>query len=143
MTFVRVKGFKIFTDRHGKARCYHRHSGVPVDLQKAPLGSAEFFNECARIVATQSEKKAKPGTLGKLIKEYRASASFTDLKPRTQSDYQTCLDYLKDIEDTPLTRFDSPLIVRIRDKAAAKLGRRRGNYVKAVLSIVFSWGENR
>lgn len=28
MTRVRVKGFKMFTDRHGKQRCYHRHTGV-------------------------------------------------------------------------------------------------------------------
>jgi hypothetical protein len=32
---------------------------------------------------------------------------------------------------------------RIRDKAAASKGRRFGNYVKAVLSILFSWGRER
>lgn len=36
------------------------------------------------------------------------------------------------------------MIVRIRDKAGSnKHGRRFGNYVKAVLSIVFSWGLER
>jgi integrase len=40
-------------------------------------------------------------------------------------------------------RFDRALIVRIRDKAAAKHGRRFANYVKAVLSIVFTWGVER
>lgn len=47
--FVYVKGFKIFDDRHGKPRCYHRMSGTPVDLKKYPLGSVEFYDECHRI----------------------------------------------------------------------------------------------
>jgi hypothetical protein len=49
MTAIRVKGFQIFTDRHGKMRCYHRASRTAVDLAKSPIGSAEFFAECARI----------------------------------------------------------------------------------------------
>jgi hypothetical protein len=51
MTVIRVAGFKIFHDRHGHLRCYHRKTGVPVDLKKAPLGSAEFFAACAKIAA--------------------------------------------------------------------------------------------
>jgi integrase len=35
------------------------------------------------------------------------------------------------------------LVVRIRDKATARHGRRFGNYVKALLSIVFAWGAER
>ena len=27
MTVIRVKGFKIFDDRHGHKRCYHRKTG--------------------------------------------------------------------------------------------------------------------
>ena len=78
-----------------------------------------------------------------LVTEYRASQSFLDLAIRTRADYQRCLDYLKPIADTPLVRFDRGLVVRIRDKAAIKHGRRFGNYVKAVLSILFSWGAER
>lgn len=144
MTRVRVKGFKIFEDRHGKARCYHRASGAVIDLAKAPLGSAEFFAECSRI--SELNKKAgppKPGTLGLLVAEYRAGAAFQDLAPRTRADYPRCLDYLQPIGDTPLVRFDRPLVVRIRDKAAARHGRRFGNYIKAVLSLVFTWGIER
>jgi hypothetical protein len=47
------------------------------------------------------------------------------------------------IADTPLVRFDAPLIVGIRDKAASKHGRRFGNYVKQVLPLVFSSGVER
>lgn len=144
MTRVSIKGFQIFRDRHGKMRCYHRATGTPVDLMQAPLGSAEFFAECARI--SELVKKSgppKPGTLGLLVEEYRTSSEFQDLAPRTQRDYQRCLNYLKPISGAALLSFDRPLIVRVRDKAGAKHGRRFGNYVKAVLSIVFSWGLER
>lgn len=51
MTTVRIKGFKIFKDRHGRIRCYHRETGQKIDLVKAPLGSAAFFTECEKITA--------------------------------------------------------------------------------------------
>src|SRR5262249_50206703 len=66
-----------------------------------------------------------------------------DSAPRTRSDYQRCLDYLAPIADTASVKFDRGLVVRIRDKANAQHGRRFGNYVKAVLSIVFAWGVER
>lgn len=143
MTVVRVKGFQIFTDRHGKPRCYHRKTREPVDLEKAPLGSAEFFAECTRIAALTVVVAPKPGTLGKLIEAYRAHAAFRDLAPQTQTDYQKIFDYLRPIADTALARFNRPLVVRIRDKAAETKGRRFANYVKAVLSILFGWGSER
>jgi hypothetical protein len=144
MTIVRVKGFQIFTDRHGRLRCYHRKTRTPIDLDKAPIGSAEFLAECARIAALAEAKvaKEKPGTLGLLICDYRKSPVFQDLAPKTQRDYQAIFDYLGPIADTLLVRFDRPLVVRIRDKAASK-GRRFGNYVKAVLSLLFAWGRER
>jgi integrase len=144
MTQIRVKGFQIFVDRHGKMRCYHRSTRTRVNLDEAPLGSAEFFAECARITELiKVSGPPKPGTLGLLITEYRANAEFLDREPRTRADYQRCLDYLKPISDVPLTHFDRALVVRIRDKAATAHGRRFGNYVKAVLSILFAWGAER
>lgn len=144
MTYVRVKGFKIFKDRHGKPRCYHRASGTAVDLEKHPIGSAGFFAECTRITALADKgDDAKPGTLGLLINRYKAHPAFTDLARRTQADYQRCFDYLKPIADTPLARFTPPLVVKIRDKAAEKMGRKWGNYTKTVLSVVFGWGVER
>ncbi|MGC2409767.1 MAG: hypothetical protein WA441_07205 [Methyloceanibacter sp.] len=144
MTRIRVRGFKLFADRHGKMRCYHRKSGTAVDVEKAPLGSAEFFAECARIAElTKMAGPPKPGTLGLLIAEYRSGPSFQDLALRTRSDYQRCFDYVRPIADTALVRFDRALVVRIRDKAVMKHGRRFANYVKAVLSILFAWGAER
>ncbi|GJE58386.1 tyrosine-type recombinase/integrase [Methylobacterium trifolii] len=143
MTIVRVKGFQIFIDRHGRQRCYHRKSRQAIDLGKAPIGSAEFFAECARIAALSEAAAPKPGTLGKLIELYRGHAVFLDLAAQTRADYQKIFDYLKPIADTPLATFNRPLVVRIRDRAAEKKGRRFGNYVKAVLSIIFGWGSER
>jgi integrase len=143
MTVIRVKGFKIFADRHGKMRCYHRCTKTPVDLSKAPLGSAAFFAECARI--TEISKVTAPaiaGTLAFLFYQFKAHPAFTDLALHTRRDYQRVFNYLKPIADTPLSRFDPPLVVGIRDKAAER-GRRFGNYVKAVLSLSFSWGVER
>jgi len=48
MTVLRIKGFQIFADRHGKMRCYHRKTKMPIDLTKAPLGLPEFFLRNAR-----------------------------------------------------------------------------------------------
>ena len=134
MSRVRVKGFQIFVDRHGKPRCYHRKTRTAIDLQSAPLGSVEFFAECTRIAELTRVTRPQPGTLGRLIADYRAHPAFTDLAPRTRVDYQQVFDYLKPIADTPLVRFDQPLVVRIRDKAAASKGRKFANDVKARLS---------
>jgi len=109
MTRVHVKGFKIFKDRHGiNWRCYHRATGIKIDLKAAPLGSAEFFAECARISALTTVTTPKPGTLGLLINAYRGHPAFLDLAPRTRSDYQAVFDYLKPIADTPLIPPESP-----------------------------------
>ena len=144
MTYVKVKGFKIFSDRHGKLRCYHRKSGTPIDLSKGALGTAEFFAEC-ELIRTTSEKDqvTKPGTLGLLIEKYRGHPAFTDLAVRTKADYQRVFNYLLPIADTQLQRFTSPLVVKLRDKASVKHGRRFANYVRTVLSLLFSWGRER
>lgn len=142
--YIRVKGFQIFKDRYGKARCYHWATRTPIDLEKFPIGSAEFLAECQRITALATKADVtKPGTLGLLIDKYRSHNAFQDLAPRTKSDYQKVFDYLQTIKDTPLSRFTPPLVVRIRDKAAEAKGRRFGTYVKTVLSLLFAWGVER
>ena len=144
---VHMKGFQVFKDRHGKVRCYHRATRERIDLEKAPLGSLAFMAECARIAALhQPVAKAKPGTLGQLIDLYRGSGdkgAWGKLAPRTRKDYQRYFDYLKPIADTQLSRFNAPFIVKIRDKALAKMGWRGAEYVRQVLSTIFGWGAER
>lgn len=104
MTIISVKGFKIFRDRHGHWRCYHRKTGVPIDLKKTPIGSAEFIAECAKIAALQkAPEKEKPGTLGSLIAAYRASMAFRDLSAKTKRHYQAHFEYLRPEANRPWT----------------------------------------
>ncbi|UWR88062.1 tyrosine-type recombinase/integrase [Phaeobacter inhibens] len=142
MRQVRVKGFKIFSDRHGKMRCYHRKTGHKIDLQKAPLGSAEFFAECETIRAITEAQKAKApkaGTLGELIKSYIDTEHFQNLAAATRRDYRRCADFLEPIKDTPVHVIDTPLVSGIHDKAAEKIGWRRANMVRTLLSEVFRY----
>ncbi|WP_024898073.1 tyrosine-type recombinase/integrase [Brucella rhizosphaerae] len=146
MAIVRVKGFQIWQDRKPpfKWRCRHRKTGTMIDTVQFPIGSLTFLAECGRIQRLMEDgEKAKPGTLGMLITRYRAAVAFQDLALRTKSDYQRIFDYLRPIADTPLDRFTPPLVVKIRDKAAEKHGRRFGNYVKSVMSLTFAWGLER
>lgn len=142
MSRIRVKGFKIFKDRHGKMRCYHRTTGHKIDLALAPLGSAEFFAECAKIVAAAEANKSlapKPGTLGGLVQCYFATEHFANLAPATRRDYAKCADFLHAIRDTPVSAITTPLIAGIHDKAAQKLGWRRANMVRTFLGQVFKF----
>ena len=142
MTRVRVKGFKVFSDRHGRKRCYHRATGIKVDLEKAPFGSAQFFVARDKITAAanaQRTRTSKAGTLGALVTHYFKTDHFANLATATKRDYRVCADYLTKIADTPIHLLTPPLISRIHDKAAAKLGWRRGNYVLTFLRQVFKY----
>jgi hypothetical protein len=86
MTRVRVKGFKIFADRHGRMRCYHRATGTAIDLEKAPIGSAEFFAACARVSAlVVMAAPAKPGTLHLLIAAETMRSAIANHRSNTSS----------------------------------------------------------
>ena len=87
--------------------------------------------------------KRNPACLGTWIRDYKTSSAWKDLAPRTQADYHRVFEWLRPIAGTSLKRFSRPLVVKVRDKAADAEGRRFGNYVKAVLSIIFSWGKER
>ncbi|HIE24681.1 MAG TPA: hypothetical protein EYP74_01645 [Anaerolineales bacterium] len=142
MTLVRVKGFKIFNDRHGKPRCYHRKTGHKVDLKKFPIGSAGFFSECSKIAAlaeANATKTPKLGTLGGLIKTYFETEHFQNLGNLAKKDYRKCADFLASISDTPVHAIDTPLIAGIHNKAAKKIGWRRANMVRTFLGQVFKF----
>ena len=113
MTIVRVKGFQIFKDRHGRPRCYHRKTRTPIDLNLCPLGSEAFFAECQRIADQMKTVAPKPGTFGLLVEAYRGSPAFSDLAPRTKANYLAVLDYLDPLELCPIM-WQRPRRLRIR-----------------------------
>lgn len=140
MTTVRIKGFKIFKDRHGRMRCYHRETGHKIDLVKAPLGSAAFFTECEQTTAISEANKAKApkvGTLGGLIQSYYETEHFKNLAPATRRDYRQCADFLEPIRNMPIHTITTPLVASIHDKAALRIGWRRANMLRTFLSEVF------
>ncbi len=142
MKYIRVKGFKIFEDRHGKQRCYHRRTGKKVDLEKSPIGSAEFFAECAKISAAENAREQelpKPGTLGKLISVYFAEDHFLERSKATKREYRMCADVLRPIHDTPVTAIDTPLLAAIHDKLAKKYSWDKANRVRNFLIQVFKF----
>jgi len=140
MTHIRVKGFKIFADRHGKKRCYHRKTGGAINLEKNPIGSAGFIAECARITEIEKARKSltpKKGTLAGLLQSYFQTEHFDNLAEATKRDYRKCADFLYPISDVPISTIATPFIAGIHDKAAEKIGWRRANMVRTLLSEVF------
>lgn len=70
MTCIRVKGFQIFRDRHGRMRFYDCATLLAVGLRKAPLGPAEFPTEYGRIAAlaeAQAPPQPKEGPLEGIV----------------------------------------------------------------------------
>ena len=139
---VRVHGLKTyFEPKTGKVYSYHRKTGTRIH---AAPGSPEFFAEIAVAEARIAPKTdPKPGTLGMIIKEYRASHNFLTLKPRTQRDYMKVLDYLKSMDGVAIASLGSAQIVKIRDRTYELKNRSFANYVLAVLSILFSFALER
>jgi integrase len=139
MTVVRLKGIKRY--RHpvsGIDYYYHRKSGIRL---LATPGSGEFLAEYARAEASLKPAPApRKGTLGQLMKAYRASHYFASLKPRTRADYDKVINYLADMDGLPLVDIDGPFVVRMRDKIYSKRKRRFANYCLAVLSIMLEYG---
>ncbi|ASP85488.1 site-specific recombinase [Sinorhizobium meliloti] len=138
----KYKGWQIFRDKKPPFgwRAYHRKSREKIDCAKFEPYTLAFDLEVHRINELHQVKEAKPGTLGMLIKRYRASPKFQKRAARTQSDYQKVFDWLKPIEDTPLERFSRSFVAKVRDRAELQRGFRFANYVRSVLSIIFNWG---
>src|SRR5690606_25960168 len=117
---------------------YHRRSGTRI---LAPFGTPEFFAEVAAAEkSVAGTPTARPGTLGALIKAYRASHYFAQLKPRTRHDYDKVLNYLGEMDGLPLRTIDSPFVVKLRDRVYGARKRRFANYCLAVLSVVMEYG---
>ncbi|MFK0331100.1 tyrosine-type recombinase/integrase [Rhizobium sp. NPDC090275] len=135
-------GWKIHRDKKPpfRWRAYHRKTGAKIDCSKFEVYSLAFDMEVHRINQLHHEHEAKPGSLGMLIKRYRASPRFQKRADRTRADYQRVFNWLQPIEDTELQRFTRGFIAKLRDKAEEQHGFRFANYVRSVLSLLFSWG---
>lgn len=122
---------------------YHRKTKTKIGY---PPFSPAFAQEVERLDALVAEKGPRgarlslESTLGWLIGQYRASPEFTGLGARTRKDYDDIFHWLRPLNEEPLSRFDGPEIIAIRNKAYAKKKRTFANYTVRVLSLLFNWG---
>ncbi len=139
-TTVPVKGLNKYRDRHGKLRVYHRATGKPIH---AAFGTPEFFAELAALDRAHKRKEAAPGTIGAVIAAYRETPHFEDLAQATKAGYLRYMNLLKPIDDMALTELDPPFLAEMRDRIANKRGRRTANYVLAMVSVLFTFANER
>jgi integrase len=137
MTVVRVKGIKRYCVK-GRWFAYHRKTGIRI---KAEFGTGEFFAELAALERKLKTAEALPGTLGLLFSAYRASPMYTDLAPTTRHGYGRMMNLLQPINDMPLVELTPQFVAGLRDRIAAKHGRRQANYVMAVISVACEFGK--
>ena len=138
---VPVAGIKRYRSA-GKTYCYHRATGTRIE---EPFGSPEFFARVAALddKAKAAEARERAGSLGHVMRLYKASPAFTQLAPRTRSDYAGVMDYLSAIEHHPVVDMTQGVCATIRDKAFAHRGRRFANYVLSLLSILLGFAGER
>jgi integrase len=95
MTVIRIPYVKAYIDRHGNVRRYFRKRGCkPAPLPGVP-GSAAFMEAYQAALGEPAPKASArhgDGTVSALIHDYLKSASFSNLKPRSQRGYRTVLD---------------------------------------------------
>lgn len=137
MTIMRVKGLKRYQSK-GRWYAYHRASGRRL---KSEFGTAAFVAELTALEKAIVARQAVPGTVGHLLAIYKRSPHFADLAAATQHGYQRMMDLLKPIDAMPIAELTPPFIAGLRDRIAAKHGRRQANYVLAVISVACENGK--
>jgi integrase len=137
MTVLRIKGLKRYRAK-GRWYAYHRKTGIRL---KAEFGTGEFIAELAAIERKLKNIEALPGSLGLLFSSYRSSPAYTDLAPASRQGYSRMINLLKPLDAMPLVELSSQFIAGLRDRVAAKHGRRQANYVMAVISVAFEHGK--
>ncbi len=78
-----------------------------------------------------------------LIADHKASPKFLDRALQTHADYQNLRLSTTHRRHSPDALQHRPLVVKTMEMPGQSKGRRFGNYVKAVLSIIFNWGAQR
>lgn len=139
MAKINVPGVKVYWS-NGRRYAYHRATGKRV---RAPYGTAAFLEEVERLNAGEARPEPKAGTLGALISIYRGSPEFTELAPRTKTDYQRVLNYLSPVAGDLLTDITPAYVIEARDAAFIAHKRRFANYVVALLSVLLKFAGAR
>jgi integrase len=140
---VKVKGVKRYFDRRdGRWYCYHRTTGTRIFEE---FGTAEFFVRLAELEreaeAAKSKVKSVVSLLDLIDSFKEKSERYQDFAPRTKSDYEKVLKYLKPLWNQKLSYFTRESIVKLRRERWKKdRGRRFVNYIRTVLKVIFDYG---
>jgi len=136
--------------KHAKGRAYHcfrtQRDGVTIEtrLRGAP-GSAEYITHYAELRAGLEAKPVQrpaEGTVAAMISDYLLAPEYTDRAPKTQADYARALDWLRPLGQFPARSILRSDIVKIRNKVAARSGKRAADLFVAVVSRCFGVGRD-
>jgi integrase len=134
-------GVNLKKDRHGGiAYAYHRKTKTRL---RSPVGTPEFDAELTKLNGL-IEQRNDPlyGSLAGLFDDYRESADFKNLSPRTKGDYEKIFRYLRPgAEKKLLLSFRARDALTIRDATAAKHKQHFANYCMSVLRSVLNWAK--
>jgi len=135
---VRLSGVKRVKAK-GRIYYYHRKTNtrLPDDAR-----SSEFIIKLRALDAKYGEVTS-PGTLGGLIKRYKAGPEWENLAPNTHVIYNKALDYLKPLDGMPLVQINSEFVYALRDKTVRTHKRSFTNKVLQVLQLMWNWGKRR
>lgn len=109
------------------------------------LGSPEFI--ASYHAALEARRRAPKETLQSVIDAFQLSSNFTNLAPKTQSDYKKHFKYIEaEFGDFPLKavqdRRTRGEFLAWRDRMAVST-KRQADYRYSVLARIFSWGFDR
>jgi integrase len=131
---------------------YYRRNGrlIPIAApngRRLSAADAEFLEAYVRIhkafdAPEPAEEATAPGSIARLIIEYRASPEFLSLAPGTRRDYGVYLDLLKDKHGhRPIATMPREAVFRLRDEFRDKP--RKANYIVSILRLILSYAGDR
>ena len=122
MARMKLKYVQEFVDRHGTTRRYFRKGGCPKIALPGLPGSKEFqdaYQAALATVKSDTLKKAvtiPAGSVAALIRSYKTSAAYTDLKPLTRRTYDGVLRSIEaEHGHRPAATMPRAAIVKIMD----------------------------
>jgi integrase len=132
------------TNAAGKSVEYHYAWRSGPRLYAKP-DSPAYMREYARAMASRPAE-GKPGTLAAIIDQWRASASFTRLKPKTRADYERIEGVIRaEFGDMPARAIEArgarTLFIDWRDTMRATP--RSADYHMAVLASILAFAADR
>lgn len=123
----------VYRQRNG---IYFQRRGWPSMKFKSDFGSPEFWKEYADILAgNQLPKRVVSRNFDALIRQYRKSPRYKNLKPRTALDYDKYLEFFVSImADANPAKMQRKDVIRLRDSNADKVY--FANYSLRVLRVL-------